>query len=141
MDISSLEGMGKKMPYTSLAFTIGALSLVGMPPFIGFPSKFMIIRAALLKQETLVTVLVVLVLVATVIEGAYFFRVIQAIYFRGGKSEIKRERAPLSALIPLFIFVGLIVVIGVYPKLLTNFLDSTASELLNRLDYIKGVIR
>ena len=141
MDISSLEGMGKRMPYTSLAFTIGVLSLVGMPPFIGFPSKFMIIRAALLKQETLFTVLVALVLVATVIEGAYFFRVIQAIYFRGEKSERKKERAPLSALITLFIFVGLIVVIGVYPKLVTNFLDSTASELLNRLDYIKGVIR
>jgi proton-translocating NADH-quinone oxidoreductase chain N len=141
MNISSFEGMGKKMPYTSLAFTIGAFSLVGMPPFIGFPSKFMIVRAALFKQEILFTVLISLVLIATIIEGVYFFRVIQAIYFKGEKSNQKKERAPVIALIPLFIFSGLIVIIGIYPKLVTNVLDPIASELLNRLDYINGVIR
>jgi proton-translocating NADH-quinone oxidoreductase chain N len=141
MNISSIEGMGKKMPYTSLAFTIGAFSLVGMPPFIGFPSKFMIVRAALLKQEVLFTILIVLVLLATIIEGAYFFRVVQAIYFKGEKSNQNKERTPVIALIPLFVFAGLIVVIGIYPKLVTNVLDPIASELLNRLDYINGVIK
>jgi proton-translocating NADH-quinone oxidoreductase chain N len=141
MNISSIEGMGKKMPYTSLAFTIGAFSLVGMPPFIGFPSKFMIVRAALLKQEVLFTILIVLVLLATIIEGAYFFRVVQAIYFKGEKFNQNKERTPVIALIPLFVFAGLIVVIGIYPKLVTNVLDPIASELLNRLDYINGVIK
>jgi proton-translocating NADH-quinone oxidoreductase chain N len=141
MNISSFEGMGKKMPYTSFAFTIGAFSLVGLPPFIGFPSKFMIVKAALFKHEILFTVLIALVLFATIIEGAYFFRVIQVIYFKGKKDDLKRERAPISALIPLFIFVGLIVFIGVYPKIMTDILNSAASELLNRLDYIKSVIQ
>ncbi|MFW5901116.1 MAG: complex I subunit 5 family protein, partial [bacterium] len=57
MSIASFEGMGKKMPYTSLAFTIGAFSMVGLPPFVGFPSKFMIVRAALSEQELLFTIL------------------------------------------------------------------------------------
>ncbi len=141
MKISSLEGMGKKMPYTSFAFTIGAFSLVGLPPFMGFPSKFMIVKAALFKHEILFTVLIALVLFATIIEGAYFFRVVQVIYFKGKKDDLKRKRAPISILIPLFIFVGLIVFIGIYPKIMTNILNSAASELLNRLDYIKSVIQ
>jgi len=144
MEISALEGMGKKMPLTCLAFTIGAFSLVGLPPFIGFPSKFLIVRAALATKEAIFCVLIGLALLGTVIEGAYFFRVVQVIYFKGvkGNPELNPERreAPVAALIPMFIFVVLIVVVGIYPKLVTDVLNSAASELLNRLDYIRSVL-
>lgn len=140
MEISTLAGMGKRMPLTSLAFTIGAFSLVGLPPFVGFPSKFQIVRGALANEETLFTVLIGLVLLGTVIEGAYFFRVIQAIYFKKGNGNPDRNEAPIAALIPMFLFMILIVVIGIYPKLVTRILDSAASELLNRTDYIRSVL-
>jgi formate hydrogenlyase subunit 3/multisubunit Na+/H+ antiporter MnhD subunit len=140
MDISKFEGMGKKMPLTSLAFTIGAFSLVGFPPFIGFPSKFLIIRAALSKQEVLFIVLIAFVLLGTVIEGAYFFRVVQVLYFKGNHNDLQREEAPLPALIPIFILVVLIVIVGVFPKPVTTILDSASSELLNRIEYIRSVL-
>ncbi|MBN2610168.1 MAG: hypothetical protein JXB00_01285 [Bacteroidales bacterium] len=142
MNISSFEGMGKRMPYTALAFTIGAFSIVGLPPFIGFPGKLMIVKAALFEQEMLYTVLIFFILLATVIEGAYYFRVVQALYFKEEKNtqNQKREIAPLSILIPIFILTGFIVVIGIYPKLITDVLVSSASELLNRADYIKSVM-
>jgi len=138
--ISALEGMGKKMPLTCLAFTIGAFSIVGLPPFVGFPSKFLIVRAALATKETYFIVLIGLALLCTVIEGAYFFRVVQVLYFKGGESHSESKEAPFTALIPMLIFVVLIVVVGVYPKLITGVLNSAASELLNRLDYIRNVL-
>jgi formate hydrogenlyase subunit 3/multisubunit Na+/H+ antiporter MnhD subunit len=141
MEISSFEGMGKRMPLTSLAFTVGAFSLVGLPPFIGFPSKFLIIRAALAKDTVLFGVLIGLVLLGTVIEGAYFFRVVQVLYFKKGSEQPRRKRAPAAALIPMFVLVLFIVVIGVYPNLVTGMLDSAASELLERMDYIRSIIR
>jgi len=140
MEVSSLEGMGMRMPLTSLAFTIGAFSIIGLPPFIGFSSKFLIVRAALAQQTVLFTVLVGLVLLGTVIEGAYFFRVVQALYFKKGNSEQKRDDAPLSGLIPMFLLMVLIVVIGVYPALMTDVLHSAASEFLDRIAYIRSVI-
>jgi len=140
MEISALEGMGKKMPLTCLAFTIGAFSLVGLPPFIGFPGKFLIVRAALATKETIFIVLIGLALLGTVIEGAYFFRVVQVLYFKGGKVNPGRKEAPVAALIPMFIFVLLIVVVGIYPTLVTDVLNSAASEFLNRLDYIRSVL-
>jgi proton-translocating NADH-quinone oxidoreductase chain N len=140
MEISSFEGMGKRMPLTSLAFTIGAFSLVGLPPFIGFPSKFLIVRAALAREANLFTILIGLVLLGTVIEGAYFFRVVQVLYYRKAHGNMERKDAPVAALIPMAIFIVLIIVIGVYPKLVTRILNSAASELLNRLDYIRSVL-
>jgi formate hydrogenlyase subunit 3/multisubunit Na+/H+ antiporter MnhD subunit len=140
MDISDLEGMGAKMPLTSLAFTIGAFSLVGLPPFIGFPGKFLIVRAALATKETVLIVLIGLALVGTVIEGAYFFRVVQALYFKGEKPNPVRSEAPIVALLPMFTLVLLIVVVGIYPKLVTDVLNSAATEFLSRLEYIRNVL-
>ena len=113
MEISSLQGMGKKMPLSSLAFTIGAFSLIGLPPFIGFPSKFLIIRSALERQSYLYTLFIGIVLLGTVIEAAYLFKIIQALYFKSDKSaneQVQREEAPVSALIPIFILMILILI-------------------------------
>jgi len=140
LDISALEGMGRKMPLTCLAFTIGAFSLVGLPPFIGFPSKFLIVRAALATKETIFCVLIGLALLGTVIEGAYFFRVVQVLYFKGEKPNPGRKEAPIIALVPMIILAVLIIVIGVYPRLITGVLNSAASELLNRVEYIRSVL-
>jgi proton-translocating NADH-quinone oxidoreductase chain N len=138
--ISSLAGMGKRMPLTSFAFAVGAFSLVGMPPGVGFAGKFLIVRAALARGEALFTVLIALALVGTIIEGAYFFRVIQAIYFRNGEAASGREEAPLTALLPLSVLVVLIIVLGIYPRLVGGFLDSAAAEFIHRMDYIRNVL-
>ncbi len=140
MEISSFKGMGDRMPLTSLAFTIGAFSIVGLPPFIGFPSKFLIVRAALAREEVLFTVLVGVILLGTVIECAYFFRMVQVIYFKKGEENEEKKEAPFAALVPMFILMILIVGIGLFPGLLTRFLDSAASELMNRMGYIRSLL-
>jgi proton-translocating NADH-quinone oxidoreductase chain N len=139
MEISSFEGMAKRMPLTALAFTTGAFSLVGLPPLIGFPSKFLIVRSALAKGEILFTVLIGLVLLCTVIEGAYFFKVVQVLYFKRGKEDQRGNEAPAAGLIPMIVLMALILVIGIYPQAVTRILSSAASELLNRMDYIRSV--
>jgi len=151
MEISSLEGMGKNMPLSSLGFTIGAFSLIGLPPFVGFASKFLVIRSALERHSPLYTVFIGIVLLGTVIEAAYFFKIIQALYFKGGKEETDAVRyelsrgvkmeAPIRALIPIVILMLLVIGIGVYPKFLDGILNSCSLELLDRVKYIQGVLR
>jgi proton-translocating NADH-quinone oxidoreductase chain N len=140
MDISSFEGIGKKMPLTSLGVIIGAFSLIGLPPFVGFPSKLLIVQAALSKGEILFYILIAFVLLGTVIEGAYFFRVIQVIYFKQGKSNIQKKEAPIAALVPMSILALLIIGVGIYPQVITDILNSAASEFLNKVDYIRGIL-
>ncbi len=38
--VSQMNGVGKRMPGTTLAFTIGALGMIGIPPVAGFVSKW-----------------------------------------------------------------------------------------------------
>lgn len=140
MEISSLTGIGKKMPLTSLLFTIGALSIVGLPPFVGFASKFMVIRASLVTGEITITILVGVILLGTVIEGTYFFKVIQSMYFKENIEIDSKSEAPISTLIPMFIFALLIIFIGVYPDSISKILSAASSEFLNRIDYIRSIL-
>ncbi len=140
MEISSFEGIAKKMPLTALLFTIGTFSLVGLPPFIGFASKFMVIRAALAQGELIYSLLVGVVLLATVIEGSYFFRIVQVMYFKNNNQSVEKNESPISGLIPMFIFASLIIFIGVYPNFVMTIINPAATELLDRIGYIRSVL-
>jgi proton-translocating NADH-quinone oxidoreductase chain N len=141
MEIDSLAGMGKKIPFVSFAFTIGVFSLIGFPPFVGFASKFLIVKATLAEQNLLLTILLGFVLLATVIECAYFLKVIQTLYFKNNNdSEQLKQRTSIAVIVPLFVLLVLIIAIGIYPGVLDNILDSAAHGLLDRGGYIRSVL-
>ena len=138
MELSSLKGLGKRMPLTSFLFTIGVFSLIGLPPFIGFPSKLSIILAGLKSGGTLFLTLITLLLCATVIEGAYFFKIIQLLYFKESEEQ-DRIKPPFTLLFPTMILAFFIIVIGIYPNLISNILNKAAAEFLDKLSYVKIV--
>jgi multicomponent Na+:H+ antiporter subunit D len=45
-NISQMNGLGKRMPITYLAFFLGSLSIIGMPPLGGFISKWNLLIGA-----------------------------------------------------------------------------------------------
>jgi proton-translocating NADH-quinone oxidoreductase chain N len=141
--LADMEGLGKTMPLTALAFTVAAFSLVGLPPFAGFVSKLSIIFAALETEQAAYLGFAAAALAATVVEAGYFLRVVQGLYFRGGATSQPAGRmreAPAGALIPILVLAALVVAIGVYPRLVTDVLDGAARELLDRGAYIRDVL-
>ncbi|MCK4448550.1 MAG: NADH-quinone oxidoreductase subunit F [Candidatus Marinimicrobia bacterium] len=136
--IKAMKGIGRRMPVTSLCFVIGAFSLVGLPPFIGFPSKFIIVKSALLIHEGYFYFLVGGVLLGTVIEISYFFKLLQGIFSRTSNTKI--DEAPLTALVPIVVLTLLIVGIGVYPQIINNFLKLASANLIDRMGYINQVL-
>jgi len=77
--VSQLDGIARRMPWTMGAFTIGALSLIGIPPAAGFLSKWYIVLGA--AQGGHWTALAVLA-ASTLLNAAYFLPIIYAAYFR-----------------------------------------------------------
>jgi multicomponent Na+:H+ antiporter subunit D len=78
-EVSQLDGIGRSMPFTMTAFTIGALSLIGIPPLAGFVSKWYILwGAAASGQYAAVAVLVV----STLLNAGYFLPIVYAAFFK-----------------------------------------------------------
>jgi NADH-quinone oxidoreductase subunit L len=79
-DIRKMGGLRHLMPYTYGVFLIGALSLVGIPPFAGFFSKDPIIASALARGGGLGYVLFALAVVGTLLTGLYTFRLVFRVF-------------------------------------------------------------
>ncbi len=90
-DIRRMGGLGRAMPRTRVAFLIGSLALVGVPPFAGFFSKDSII-AALLSRGDFGVALAMCALIGTFLTGVYAFRLYYVV-FHGEHSDFARERA------------------------------------------------
>jgi NADH-quinone oxidoreductase subunit L len=117
-DIRKLAGIGRLLPFTSLAFLAGSLALVGLPPFGGFFSKDAIL-AATLDRGGFGYLLFALGLAGTFLTGLYTFR-LWFIVFRGEPTPWAREHlhrhhgkdGPASMLLPVGVLAVLAVVGG-----------------------------
>ncbi|MDX6386271.1 MAG: NADH-quinone oxidoreductase subunit [Gaiellaceae bacterium] len=88
-DIRKMGGLRRLMPRTYLAFLIGSLALVGVPPFAGFFSKDSILAAAM-DHGTYGYVLWVVGLAGTFLTGLYTFRLLFLVFW-GEPSPFVRE--------------------------------------------------
>lgn len=114
-DISRFDdSYRKKYPWTMAAFTIAAISMVGLPPLAGFFSKWYLVLGTIDNSNWL---FLVVILVSSLLNAVYFFRILEKVYMKdpskGQKeaSEAIRDESPMSMLIPTGILaVGLIVI-------------------------------
>ncbi|MBB3189687.1 complex I subunit 5 family protein [Halomonas cerina] len=94
--IDELDGAGRRMPLTSLAFSVGALGMIGVPPVVGFLSKWYLGTGAI--QADMPWVIVVL-LASSLLNAAYFLPILGRLWFRPGPDhgvgEWPAERRPV----------------------------------------------
>ena len=127
-NIYQLKGMGKKMPFTMAAFVIGALSMIGIPPTIGFASKFYLAWGAL---EAGKWIFVVVILLSSLLTAVYFWRIFENVYFGVHETEeIKKDEAPLSMLLPIVAFAAITLLLGLFASLPIEIIEQWVKGIL-----------
>ena len=119
--IEGFNGLGQKQPLVAFAATVFLLSLTGIPLTVGFTAKFYMLMAAVRDGNHIW--LVILAVICAAISAYYYFKVIQAMYFKEPNPEINANMdvpAPFKWL--LIISVALIIVFGVVPGLITDWM-------------------
>ena len=119
--IEGFNGLGKTNPVLGLCTTIFLLSLTGIPLTAGFQSKFFMLMAA--GENTGKFWLIIVAVIFAAISAYYYFRVIQAVYFKE-PNEIPSTEAPVSGSFKfmLIIAAALIIAIGIYPELVIGWM-------------------
>ena len=77
-ELYQLRGIGRRMPWTMGAFTVGALSMIGVPPTAGFVSKWYILAGSFQADNLLA---VFTIIASTVLNAAYFLPIIFMAWF------------------------------------------------------------
>ncbi|MGC9444535.1 MAG: complex I subunit 5 family protein [Candidatus Methanospirareceae archaeon] len=112
-EITDFRGLGRKMPYTSIAFILAALAMIGMPPSVGFVSKVYLAIACLEAGQF---PFIALIFFSTLLMVFYFWRVIEYMYIRVGEEEereVEIQEIPRSMLIPVVVFALLCFLVGI----------------------------
>ena len=121
--INQLDGIGRRMPVTMGAFTIGALALIGLPPFSGAWSKYYLVLGSL--DDGAYAVLAVL-LISSLLNALYFLPLIVRAYFPTGGQSLPAAsgitEAPTLQLISISITALGSVALFAYPQFLFNLL-------------------
>jgi multicomponent Na+:H+ antiporter subunit D len=133
--VSQLSGIGRRMPWTMTAFTIATLSMIGIPPAVGFISKWYMLLGAF--QGEVLFVVAVLV-ISTILNAAYLLPIVYKAFFEKEVSTtgitISRPHgeAPLPSVIALCITAAGVVILFFYPEIFM--------ELATSLGLVKGSI-
>ncbi len=132
-NVSELDGIGRQMPFTMLAFTLGALSMIGIPPLGGFISKWYLSLGAIEAKQ--LPILIVLA-ASTILNACYFMPIVYAAFFREpapdphhhGNPGKKIHEAPALMVVPLVLTATAALVLFFWP---TFFLEIAGIALQN----------
>ena len=78
-EVSQLDGIGRRMPWTMGAFAIGALGMIGVPPTAGFLGKWFILTGAMQTANWLAVAVIIL---STLLNAGYFLPIVFRAFFR-----------------------------------------------------------
>ena len=103
------NGLARHQPLIALTATICLLSLAGIPLSVGFLGKFYMLKAAVLTGKYIG--LVVFAVIMAAVSAYYYFRVIQAMYFKEGPDNFTGattvEKYSMVAICALIIILGI----------------------------------
>jgi NADH:ubiquinone oxidoreductase subunit 2 (subunit N) len=125
--LDHFHGLGKKMPWTSLALIMAGLSFAGVPPLGGFIAKYFVFTAAISVNLTWLAVIGVL---TSVLQTAYIFRLINVMYGKQPKDGITTKvKEDKRILIPVFILVAAIFLLGLFPDVVLQLIQPMIHQL------------
>ena len=124
LHFDSLKGLYKRMPWTMAFFTIGAFSMIGVPPTCGFFSKWYLLLGGIEAGQW---EFVIALIFSSLVNSVLFFRIIELAYFSSpqeGESiehtSLSRQEAPWWILSPLALTAVLLIVVGLSTGPLVN---------------------
>lgn len=130
LTLDDLNGASKRYPVTAFTLSLAVLALGGLPPLAGFMSKWQIFVSGFETGNTVAIVLVIFAALNSVLSLGYYAPIVNRLY-RGQPSEKVLAGKPISPWMaaPMLLLAAAIVVLGVWPSLLTDLTSRAAISL------------
>lgn len=133
LDRKGLQGAGFRNLIAGIGFAVGSLSMIGMPLFSGFVSKFMFAEAATQAQTFKMIIAWIALAISTVLNAVYFMRTVLVIYtpVESKKAVTKAEGNTSICLekAATIILSALIVILGTMSPVIIGILESGLNKL------------
>jgi multicomponent Na+:H+ antiporter subunit D len=128
--LTDLRGVGRSMPLTAGAISIGAISIVGIPPTAGFLCKWYIALGAIQAKQPLFGFALVF---GALFIFIYYIRMVNSFYFQAPTHAEIADAGdpPPSMLVPVLILAALCLVMGVLGAVPLRFIEPAVTRMLS----------
>jgi NADH-quinone oxidoreductase subunit M len=132
-DLRKLGGLAKQTPLIAVVFCIAGLASLGLPLTSGFAAEFLVFLGSYsstvvagIKVYTLISV------IGVVLSAGYILWMIQRVFFGPALEKFNGVKdADKLEMVYMFVLVGLILVIGIFPSILTNIIQGGTLPISN----------
>ena len=118
--ISEMDGIGKKLRVVSIAFTLGAMSLVGIPLLVGFTSKWYIVQSSVEVGQWFILLIIT---TSTLLNIGYFTPIIYKFFFKNELKEVSFKTLPRDISLSIIICCALMVILFLQPNLVMEVIS------------------
>ena len=118
--ISEMDGIGKKLKVVSIAFTLGAMSLVGIPLLVGFTSKWYIVQSSVEVGQWFILLIIT---TSTLLNIGYFTPIIYKFFFKNELKEASFKTLPRDISLSIIICCALMVILFLQPNLVMEVIS------------------
>ena len=120
--VSELNGMGRVMPFTFTAYTVAAISIIGLPPMAGSLSKWFLVEGAV---DAGLIAIAIAYLISTILNIVYLLPIATNAFLKSSGEDSTIKEAPIMVVLPLCITASLCLILF--------FMMPTIYEFLNRI--------
>jgi proton-translocating NADH-quinone oxidoreductase chain N len=118
LTVDDLSGAARRYPFIALALSLALMGLAGLPPLVGFMSKWQILVAGAQTQDVFILLILIAAALNSVLSLGYYAPLINRLYRREPAAVVSAGRAvPMSMTLPLALLAVAIVVLGLMPVL------------------------
>jgi NADH-quinone oxidoreductase subunit M len=133
--ISKMGGLASKMPITAVAALIGFLSIMGIPPTVGFFSEFLIFAGAFKEAFSTSSMLKIIIsslsVISTALTAGYSLWAMKRIFFGRLPTELENvSDPPLTATVPVLVLAVTSFILGILPDLMERLFLSSVKAIV-----------
>ncbi len=130
--VDDLYAMGKSMPKILICFSIAGLSLVGVPLTAGFISKWYLSLGSLNDNSGILGFVgISIIMISALLTAGYLVTITAKAFFALRADEVQESFEPNKYMtVPLAILTAFIVIFGVYPTPVINFVSAIANAIV-----------
>lgn len=131
LTITDLNGAARRYPLMAMALSVALLGLGGLPPLVGFMSKWQIMVAGFTTHDPWVEVLVAFAALNSVLSLAYYAPVVNALYRREQSAQVAGgATVPVLMQAPLALMMIAVILLGLWPALVQGMTGAAGTALL-----------
>ena len=129
--IADLAGASQKYPLIALVFSLALLGLGGLPPLVGFMSKWQILVAGFETRSLLIYTVIAFMALNSVLSLAYYAPMVNAVYRKRPSTAVQTGlTVPTLMNIPLILLATAVLIVGFWPGLVSGLVQPAGTAFM-----------